>query len=74
MQSCLAVVKASILVIQKSQESISACLHSEQSHCMLRDTLSSLLGCYTHILTDGKKQSWISHIEHLRDVNKCNKE
>ncbi|CAJ1066908.1 thyroid adenoma-associated protein [Xyrichtys novacula] len=52
MQSCLAVVKTSMLVIQRSQESISATLQAGQSHCKLEDTLSSLLGCYTHILTD----------------------
>uniref|UniRef100_UPI0037E7F30F thyroid adenoma-associated protein n=1 Tax=Semicossyphus pulcher TaxID=241346 RepID=UPI0037E7F30F len=52
MQSCLAAVKTSMLVVQKSQESISAALKAEQSHCTLDDTLSSLLGCYTHILTD----------------------
>ncbi|XP_074531245.1 thyroid adenoma-associated protein [Halichoeres trimaculatus] len=52
MQSCLAAVKTSMLVIQRCQESISASLQPEQSHCMLEDTLSSLLGCYTHILTD----------------------
>ncbi|XP_065815241.1 thyroid adenoma-associated protein isoform X1 [Labrus bergylta] len=52
MHSCLAAVKTSMLVIQRSQESISGALEAEQSHCMLEDTLSGLLGCYTHILTD----------------------
>ncbi|XP_049457282.1 thyroid adenoma-associated protein [Epinephelus fuscoguttatus] len=52
MQSCLAAVKTSMLVIQRSQETISTALQGEQNHCKLDDTLSSLLGCYTHILTD----------------------
>ncbi|XP_042358035.1 thyroid adenoma-associated protein [Plectropomus leopardus] len=52
MQSCLAAVKTSMLVIQRSQETISAALQAEQNHCKLEDTLSSLLGCYTRILTD----------------------
>lgn len=56
MHSCLSVVKTSMLVIQRSQETISTALQAEQKHCKLDDTLSCLLGCYTHILTDGKKQ------------------
>ncbi|XP_070697363.1 thyroid adenoma-associated protein [Pempheris klunzingeri] len=52
MHSCLAAVKTSMLVIQRSQETITAALQAEQNHCKLEDTLSSLLGCYTHILTD----------------------
>lgn len=56
MQSCLAAVKTSMLVIQRSQETISTTLQAEQNHSKLEDTLSSLLGCYIHILTDGKKQ------------------
>uniref|UniRef100_A0A8C4DGL9 tRNA (32-2'-O)-methyltransferase regulator THADA n=1 Tax=Dicentrarchus labrax TaxID=13489 RepID=A0A8C4DGL9_DICLA len=52
MQSCLAAVKTSMLVIQRSQEAVSAALEAEQSHCELEDTLSSLLGSYIHILTD----------------------
>ncbi|KAL7382872.1 hypothetical protein ABVT39_000669 [Epinephelus coioides] len=52
MQSCLAAVKTSMLVIQRSQETISTALQAEQNNCKLDDTLSSLLGCYTHILTD----------------------
>ncbi|XP_034753231.1 thyroid adenoma-associated protein isoform X2 [Etheostoma cragini] len=51
MQSCLAAVKTSMLVIQRSQETISAALQAEQNRCKLEDTMSSLLGCYTHILT-----------------------
>ncbi|XP_030298445.1 thyroid adenoma-associated protein [Sparus aurata] len=52
MHSCLSVVKTSMLVIQRSQETISTALQAEQKHCKLDDTLSCLLGCYTHILTD----------------------
>ncbi|XP_056291229.1 thyroid adenoma-associated protein isoform X3 [Pseudoliparis swirei] len=48
MQSCLAAVKTSMVVIQRSQQTISAALN----RCELEDTLSGLLGCYTHILTD----------------------
>ncbi|XP_042288889.1 thyroid adenoma-associated protein isoform X2 [Thunnus maccoyii] len=52
MHHCLTVVKTSMLVIQRSQETISAALQAAQDHCKLEDTLSSLLSCYTHILTD----------------------
>ncbi|XP_037638453.1 thyroid adenoma-associated protein [Sebastes umbrosus] len=52
MHSCLAAVKTSMLVIQRSQDTISTALQAEQNPCKLEDTLSSLLGCYTHILTD----------------------
>lgn len=52
MQSCLAAVKTSMLVIQRSQETIGAALQAQQNLCKLEDTLSSLLGCYIHILTD----------------------
>ncbi|XP_070833382.1 thyroid adenoma-associated protein [Chaetodon trifascialis] len=52
MQSCLTAVKTSMLVIQRSQDTISTALQAEQSHSMLEDTLSSLLSCYIHILTD----------------------
>ncbi|XP_029377385.1 thyroid adenoma-associated protein isoform X2 [Echeneis naucrates] len=52
MQSCLAAVKTSMLVVQRSQETISAALQAGQNHCKVEDTLSSLLGCYIHILTD----------------------
>ncbi|XP_029306193.1 thyroid adenoma-associated protein [Cottoperca gobio] len=52
MQSCLAAVKTSMLVLQRSQDTISAALQAEQSYCNLEDTLNSLMGCYTHILTD----------------------
>ncbi|XP_041722121.2 thyroid adenoma-associated protein [Coregonus clupeaformis] len=52
MHSCLAAVKASMLVVQRSQELISAALQAVQPHCTLQLTLSGLLDCYTHILTD----------------------
>ncbi|XP_044070655.1 thyroid adenoma-associated protein isoform X3 [Siniperca chuatsi] len=52
MQSCLAAVKTSMLVIQRSQETIGAALQAKQNHCKLEDTLSSLLDCYIQILTD----------------------
>uniref|UniRef100_A0A3B4T4H6 tRNA (32-2'-O)-methyltransferase regulator THADA n=1 Tax=Seriola dumerili TaxID=41447 RepID=A0A3B4T4H6_SERDU len=52
MQSCLAAVKTSMLVVQRSQETISAALQAEHNHCELEDTLSSHLSCYIHILTD----------------------
>ena len=69
MHSCLAAVKTSMLVIQRSQEIISATvLQAEQNHCKLKDTLSSLLGCYTHILTDGKTQDSETQ---LMDVDVC---
>lgn len=56
MQSCLAAVKTSMLVVQRSQETLSAALQAEQDHCMLEEALSSLMSCYIHILTDGRKQ------------------
>uniref|UniRef100_A0A7N6FJ83 tRNA (32-2'-O)-methyltransferase regulator THADA n=1 Tax=Anabas testudineus TaxID=64144 RepID=A0A7N6FJ83_ANATE len=52
MQSCLAAVKTSMLVIQRSQETLSAALQPEQDHCKLEEALSSLMSCYIHILTD----------------------
>ncbi|XP_036403279.1 thyroid adenoma-associated protein [Megalops cyprinoides] len=52
MQSCLAAVKTSMLVVQRSQELISTTLLVEESHCPLQDTLTALLDCYTRILTD----------------------
>ncbi|KAM6956245.1 thyroid adenoma-associated protein [Aplochiton taeniatus] len=52
MHSCLAAVKTSMLVVQRCQEGISAALQADRSHCTLRSTLSGLLDCYTHILTD----------------------
>ncbi|XP_062319840.1 thyroid adenoma-associated protein isoform X2 [Osmerus eperlanus] len=52
MHSCLAAVKASMLVVQRSQEPITSALEAAQPHCTLENTLSGLLNCYTHILTD----------------------
>nr|XP_046258832.1 thyroid adenoma-associated protein isoform X2 [Scatophagus argus] len=52
MQSCLAAVKTSMLVIQRTQETVSTALQTEKNRCELEDALSSLLGCYIHILTD----------------------
>uniref|UniRef100_A0A3Q3IWU0 tRNA (32-2'-O)-methyltransferase regulator THADA n=1 Tax=Monopterus albus TaxID=43700 RepID=A0A3Q3IWU0_MONAL len=52
MQSCLMAVKTSMLVVQKSEEIISAALQGDQDQCKQEDTLSSLMNCYVHILTD----------------------
>uniref|UniRef100_A0A672GSU6 tRNA (32-2'-O)-methyltransferase regulator THADA n=1 Tax=Salarias fasciatus TaxID=181472 RepID=A0A672GSU6_SALFA len=49
MQSCLAAVKTSMLVVQRCQESLAAALQDQSE---LEETLGGLLGCYTHILTD----------------------
>lgn len=54
MHSCLGAVKTSMLVVQRAQEAIRAALLAKQSGCTLEETLSSLLDCYIHILTDGK--------------------
>ncbi|KAM3863138.1 thyroid adenoma-associated protein [Diretmus argenteus] len=51
MQSCLSVVKTSMLVVQRSQAAISAALQADQERCTLQNTLSGLLDCYIHILT-----------------------
>lgn len=53
MRSCLAAVKASVLVVQRAQDTISTTLQAELSSCKLEEILSNLLSCYTHILTDG---------------------
>lgn len=55
MHSCLTAVKTSMLVVQRSQETISAALQAEQSHCNMEQTLSSLVSCYIQILTDGEE-------------------
>uniref|UniRef100_I3J4G4 tRNA (32-2'-O)-methyltransferase regulator THADA n=1 Tax=Oreochromis niloticus TaxID=8128 RepID=I3J4G4_ORENI len=52
MQSCLAAVKTSMLVVQRSQDTISMALQAQPDCCRLQDTLGDLLGCYIHILTD----------------------
>ncbi|XP_061601680.1 thyroid adenoma-associated protein isoform X2 [Cololabis saira] len=48
MHSCLAAVKTSMLVLQKSPDPLGEAVHEGE----LQDTLGSLLGCYVHILTD----------------------
>lgn len=58
MQSCLAAVKASMLVVQRSQEPIStAVLSASDNQSDLHPALSGLLNCYTCILTDGKAKT-----------------
>ncbi|XP_053357978.1 thyroid adenoma-associated protein [Clarias gariepinus] len=52
MQSCLAVVKASMLVVQRSQEVISAVQLKMSNSSALQQAFSGLLQCYTQILTD----------------------
>uniref|UniRef100_A0A9J7ZWM5 tRNA (32-2'-O)-methyltransferase regulator THADA n=1 Tax=Cyprinus carpio carpio TaxID=630221 RepID=A0A9J7ZWM5_CYPCA len=53
MQSCLAAVKASMLVVQRSQEPITtAVLSASEDQSDLHQALSGLLRCYTCILTD----------------------
>ncbi|XP_053476778.1 thyroid adenoma-associated protein [Ictalurus furcatus] len=52
MQSCLAVVKASMLVVQRSQELISGAQLRTSSGSALQQAFSGLLQCYTQILTD----------------------
>ncbi len=60
MQSCLAAVKASMLVVQRSQELIStAVLSASDDQSGLHQALSGLLSCYTRILTDGKAKTTI---------------
>lgn len=53
MHSCLAVVKTSMLVVQRSQEPITSALLSASNQCDLQQAFSALLKCYTSILTDG---------------------
>ncbi|XP_049337727.1 thyroid adenoma-associated protein isoform X1 [Astyanax mexicanus] len=52
MQSCLAVVKASMVVVQKCQEVISTNLQETPVTSTLQQSFSGLLQCYTCILTD----------------------
>ncbi|KAL6487447.1 hypothetical protein MHYP_G00040730 [Metynnis hypsauchen] len=52
MQSCLAVVKASMLVVQRSQDVISAAFLETAMTSTLQEAFSGLLQCYTLILTD----------------------
>ncbi|XP_015218624.2 thyroid adenoma-associated protein isoform X1 [Lepisosteus oculatus] len=52
MQACLATVKASMLVVQRSQKQITAVLQAAPDSPLM-DTLCDLLRCYTSILTEG---------------------
>ncbi|TRY88732.1 hypothetical protein DNTS_029669, partial [Danionella cerebrum] len=53
MQFCLAVVKASMLVVQRSQDLISiSVMHSSSDQIDLYQALTGLLQCYSCILTD----------------------
>ncbi|XP_017296045.1 thyroid adenoma-associated protein isoform X2 [Kryptolebias marmoratus] len=52
MQWCLAAVKTSMLVLQRSQDLLSEALQADSDHRKLKDTLVGLLSCYIHILTD----------------------
>lgn len=56
MQSCLAVVKASMLVVQRSQELIGAAQLETASNSALERAFGGLLQCYTQILTDGRSE------------------
>lgn len=55
MHSCLAAVKASMLVLQRSQDALDVVLQAQQDDSTLEDSLGGLLSCYIHILTDGEK-------------------
>ncbi|KAK7901513.1 hypothetical protein WMY93_018282 [Mugilogobius chulae] len=52
MHSCLTAVKTSMLVVQRSQETVSALLQREDEKRPFEDTLNRLFDCYIHILTD----------------------
>uniref|UniRef100_A0AAV2JLB0 tRNA (32-2'-O)-methyltransferase regulator THADA n=1 Tax=Knipowitschia caucasica TaxID=637954 RepID=A0AAV2JLB0_KNICA len=52
MHSCLAAVKTSMLVLQRSQDTVSALLESDEGKSGFEDTLSSSLDCYVHVLTN----------------------
>ncbi|KAM4607989.1 thyroid adenoma-associated protein [Polymixia lowei] len=52
MQSCLAAVKTSMLVVQRSQETISTALQADQGNCTLQGIVTGLLDRYIDILTD----------------------
>ncbi|XP_066534782.1 thyroid adenoma-associated protein isoform X2 [Hoplias malabaricus] len=51
MQSCLAAVKTSMLVVQRSQGIIGTWLEMPMTN-ILQEAFSGLLQCYTHLLTD----------------------
>ncbi|XP_031435285.1 thyroid adenoma-associated protein isoform X2 [Clupea harengus] len=52
MYSCLGAVKASMLVLQRTQKLLGVGLKTTGSECPLQRALSGLMNCYTHILTD----------------------
>ncbi|MGH0118883.1 UNVERIFIED_CONTAM: hypothetical protein FKN15_055437 [Acipenser sinensis] len=52
MQDCLAAVKASMVVVQRSQERICGALQAQHGS-LLWETMSGLLSCFTSILIDG---------------------
>ncbi|KAG5266714.1 hypothetical protein AALO_G00235290 [Alosa alosa] len=52
MYSCLGAVKASMLVLQRTQELLGAGLKKAAPECPLQRALSGLMVCYTRILTD----------------------
>lgn len=56
MQSCLAVIKASMLVVQRSQDAISAAILQKPTPRNLQQAFSGLLQYYTHILTNGRSR------------------
>lgn len=54
MHSCLGAVKTSMLVLQRSQEQLSAALKTAGPECHLQRALGALMDRYTRILTDGE--------------------
>ncbi|KAK1171060.1 hypothetical protein AOXY_G8054 [Acipenser oxyrinchus oxyrinchus] len=52
MQDCLAAVKASMVVVQRSQERICGALQAQHGS-LLWETMSGLLSCFTSMLIDG---------------------
>ncbi|XP_063047806.1 thyroid adenoma-associated protein [Engraulis encrasicolus] len=52
MHSCLGAVKASMLVLQRTQELLVTMLKTMTPECPLQLALSGLMSCYTQILTD----------------------
>ncbi|KAL2083770.1 hypothetical protein ACEWY4_021543 [Coilia grayii] len=52
MHSCLGAVKASMLMLQRTQELLDATLKTAAPECPLQQALSGLMVCYTRILTD----------------------
>lgn len=58
MSHCLAAVKASMLVIQRSQEMITTALVKTPD--TIQCALSDLLECYTRILTNGETKTLLT--------------